>query len=280
MKRMIRDILVNLAQGVEKDSACEFAASLAAYFGAHMTGLSIAYEIDVPPFYMGALPTDFIDAQMTENQAAADKATARFKEIAGAAGVTFDARSLSASLGVAAGSFAHMARLYDLTVVAQPNPDLPGPEEVIAETVLMESGRAVLMVPYVQKAPFAVDRVVVAWDGGRASARALAESLPLLHRAKTVEVLRVVQAHAETADEEGPEVVRHLARHNLEAVVRTLPVGSGESVSSAILNEIADRGADLVVMGGYGHSRLRELVLGGVTRDILGSMTVPVLMAH
>lgn len=277
---MIRDILVNLAQGVEKDDACEFAASLASHFGAHMTGLSVAYEIDVPPFYMGALPTDFIDAQLLENKAAAEKATARFKATAAAAGVTYDARSLSASLAVAANSFAHMARLYDLTVVAQPNPDFPGPEEVIAETVLMESGRAVLVVPYIQTKPFQTDRVVIAWDGGRACARALAEALPLLHRAKSVEIFRVMKTQGDEADEEGPEVVRHLARHGLEAKVRRLPVASGDSVSSAILNEVSDSGADIVVMGGYGHSRLRELVLGGVTRDILGSMTVPVLMAH
>ncbi len=276
---MIRDILVNLAQGVEKDEVCEYAASLAAHFGAHMTGLSVAYEIDVPPFYMGALPTDFIDAQVQENKAAAEKAAERFKATATAAGVTFEARSMAASLGVAANSFARMARLYDLTVVAQPNPDLPGPEEVIAETVLMESGRAVLIVPYVQTKPFVVDRVVIAWDGGRACARALAEALPLFHRAKHVEIFRVMSGSGDT-DQEGPEVVRHLARHNIEAKVRHLPAIAGDSVSTAILNEVSDQGTDLVVMGGYGHSRLREMVLGGVTREILATMTVPVLMAH
>lgn len=276
---MIRDILVNLAQGAERDVAAEYAASLAVEFGAHLTGLSVAYEIDVPPFYMGALPTDFIDAQVLENQASAEKATARLQDIAKAAGVPHQVRTLSASLGVAANAFAHMSRLFDLTVVAQPDPDKPGPEEVLAETVLLESGRAVLVVPYIQTKPFSAERAVVAWDGGRASARALAEALPLLHRTKVVEVFRVVHDAAD-ADEEGAEVARHLARHNLDAQVRRLPVKSGDSISAAILNEVSDQGADLVVMGGYGHSRLKELVLGGVTRDILSSMTVPVLMAH
>ncbi|MEP9354749.1 universal stress protein [Xanthobacter sp. KR7-65] len=275
---MIRDILVNLAQGVEKDVACDFAASLAATFGAHLTGLSVAYEIDVPPFYMGALPTDFIDAQVLENQAASEKASARFSASAAAAGISHEVRTLSASLGVAANSFAEMARLFDVTVVCQPDPDRPGPEEVISETVLMESGRAVLIVPYVQTKPFTAERAVVAWDGSRPAARALAEALPLLHRTKTVEVFRVTRG--EDDDEAGAEVVRHLARHGLTAAVRKLPVGSGESVASAILNEVADQGADLVVMGGYGHSRLREMIIGGVTREILSTMTVPVLMAH
>lgn len=276
---MIRDILVNLAQGVDKDVASDFAASLAAAFGAHLTGLSVAYEIDVPPFYMGALPTDFIDAQVLENQSAAEKAAAGFAATAAAAGISHEVRSLSASLGIAANRFAEMARLFDVTVVAQPDPDRPGPEEVISETVLMESGRAVLVVPYVQTKPFSAERAVVAWDGSRPAARALAEALPLLHRTKKVEVFRVV-AHEDDDDAAGTEVVRHLARHGLEAEVRKLIVGGGESIASAILNEVSDQGADLVVMGGYGHSRLRELIVGGVTREILSTMTVPVLMAH
>lgn len=277
---MIRDILVNLAQGAERDAAAEYAASLAVEFGANLTGLSVAYEIDVPPFYMGALPTDFIDAQVLENQSAAEKAATRLADIAKGVGVAHEVRTLSASLGVAANAFARMARLFDVTVVAQPDPDKPGPEEVLAETALLESGRAVLVVPYIQEKPFTAERAVVAWDGSRASARALAEALPLLHRTKVVEVFRVVTDAAETVDEEGLEVARHLARHNLDAQVRHLPVASGMSISASILNEVSDQGADLVVMGGYGHSRLKEMVLGGVTRDILASMTVPVLMAH
>lgn len=276
---MIRDILVNLAQGADKDVACDFAASLAASFGAHLTGLTVAYEIDVPPFYMGALPTDFIDAQVLENQAAAEKAAERFSACAAAAGVTHEVRSLSASLGVAANTFADMARLFDLTVVCQPDPDRPGPEEVIAETVLMDSGRAVLVVPYVQTKPFTASRAVVAWDGSRAAARALAEGLPLLHRTKEIEIFRVLP-HPDQEDAVGEDVVRHLAHHGLTATVRKLPVSSGEPIAAAILNEVSDQGADFVVMGGYGHSRLREMVLGGVTREILSTMTVPVLMAH
>ncbi len=276
---MIRDILVNLAQGTEKDVAVQYAASLASEFGAHLTGLAVSYEIDVPPFYMGALPTDFIDAQVVENRAAAEKAVDGFKATADKAGVPYAVATMTASLGIAANRLADMARLYDLTVLAQPNPDLPGPEEVLAETALMESGRSILVVPYVQTRPFTAEKAVVAWDGSRASARALAEGLPLLHRCKAVEVFRVLGIH-DDGDEEGPEVVRHLTRHNLSAQVRKLTVSSGGSIASAILNEVSDQGADLLVMGGYGHSRLKEMVLGGVTREILSSMTVPVLMAH
>ncbi len=276
---MIRDILVNLSQGTDQDRAAAFATSLAAKFSAHLTGLAVTYEIDVPPFYMGALPTDFLETQMQENTAAAIAAGEAFAAHAQAAGVRHEVRTLNGSLGIAASSLAEMSRVYDLTVVAQPDPDRPGPEEVIAETVLLESGRSVLVVPYVQREGYGGGRAVIAWDGSRAAARALAEGLPLLHRAAQVEVLRVVRGGDEGANCD--EVLRHLARHGLSATTRTLHVGNGEpSIAQTILNEVSDQGADLVVMGGYGHSRLRELVLGGVTREILSAMTVPVLMAH
>jgi len=276
---MIRDILVNLTQGADQDPAAIFAVSLAAHFKAHLTSFAVTYEIDVPPFYMGAVPTDFIDAQMQENQTLAAGSAQRFRVLADASGVTHDVREVSASLGVAANAFAEMARLYDLTVVAQPNPDRPGPEEVIAETALLDSGRAVLLVPYVQKAPYSTGRVVVAWDGSRAAARALNEGLPLLHPAKSVEIFCVQRGSSPAADV-GVDVVRHLARHQIAAQVRTLHLGSNDGVAEAILNEVSDQAADLVIMGGYGHSRLKELVFGGVTREIVSTMTVPVLMAH
>ncbi len=275
---MIRDILVNLSQGQEKDATTQYAVSLAAAFGAHLTGIAVAYEMDVPPFYMGALPTDFIDAQLVQNRTLADETAARFSSLATAAGITHDVRTMPATLGIAADTFSRMARLYDLTIVPQPNPDAPGPEAVIAESVLTEAGRAVLIVPYVQTKPFAAERAVVAWDGGRPSARALNESLSLLHRAKHVQVFRVTSE--DDTDEDDQEVLRHLARHNLKAELRKLPATSSVPIAASILNEVSDQGADLLVMGGYGHSRLRQLVWGGVTSEILSSMTVPVFMAH
>ncbi|HQS49402.1 MAG TPA: universal stress protein [Xanthobacteraceae bacterium] len=278
---MIRDILVNLTNGGARDAAGEFAIHLAARLSANLTGLAVTYEMEVPPFYMGALPTDFIDAQIKENEEAALKAAERFGHEAAAAGIVYETRTLSASLGIAANRFASMARLFDLTVVAQPDPDRPGPEEVIAETVLMDSGRAVLLVPYVQTTPLGTGRAVIAWDGSRAAARALNEGMPLLHLAKTIEVLSIMRGTEDEQSFEGcAEVARHLARHGLKADVHKLHIGPGQKVADTILNEVSDQGADFVIMGGYGHSRLKELVMGGVTREILDTMTVPVLMAH
>lgn len=277
---MIRDILVNLTQGTEKDVAQDFAISVASVFGAHLTGLSIAYQIEVPPFYMGALPTDFIDAQTKESEEAAKAASERFLKVATAAGIAHEGRSLVAPLGLAANTFAGLARTFDITVVAQPDPDRPGPEEVIAEAALMDSGRSILVVPYVQKTPFRPGRAVVAWDGSRPAARALAEALPLLHRCASVQILSVVKDGDEETSETLQDAVRHLGRHGLSPEVRELHVLGSDTIAGTILNELSDRGADLVVMGGYGHSRLKEMVLGGVTREFFTSMTVPVLMAH
>lgn len=276
---MIRDILVHLAQGPESDFAASYAVSLAAAYAGHLTGLAVNYEIDVPPFYMGAVPTDFIDIQMRENEAAAANTAARFQDMALAAGVSHEVRTLCASFGAAANAFAEMSRLYDLTLIAQPDPDRLGPEEIFVETALLESGRAVLIVPYVRKTPYVGGRAVVAWDGGRAAARALNEALPLLHRAEIIEIFCTHRANA-APPENSADVVRHLKRHGLDAQLSLLPLGPGADAASAILNEVADHGAELLVMGGYGHSPLRQLVLGGVTRDILASMTVPVLMAN
>ncbi|MGH6943153.1 MAG: universal stress protein, partial [Geminicoccaceae bacterium] len=122
---------------------------------------------------------------------------------------------------------------------------------------------------------------VVAWDASRAAARAVSDALPLLERAKSVTVVSVnprpnLFGHGEVP---GADIALHLARHGLKVEVHRLEARDIDT-ANAILSYVADAGCDLLVMGGYGHSRLRELVLGGVTRTMLGEMTVPVLMAH
>src|SRR5690606_18538496 len=168
----------------------------------------------------------------------------------------------------------------DLTVVGQPNPDRPGSQNVFLEAALFESGRAVLVVPYIQTKPAAFNRVMVAWDGGRAATRAISEARPLLAKAKQVEVLVVETGKPDPMQVLGADLARHLARHQLKVDLRNVVVSSKQDIDSTILNEVTNSDIDLVVMGGYGHSRLREFVLGGVTRGIIESMTAPVLMAH
>ena len=146
------------------------------------------------------------------------------------------------------------------------------------EGALFESGRPVIVVPYIQKQALSLERVMVCWDGGRTAARAIADALPLLVRAKSVEVV-VVTEPRKSSEVDDTQMAEHLARHGVPAVVKRVTRGDID-VQSAILSHAADISADFIVMGGYGHSRLREFIWGGVTRNMLGAMTVPVLMSH
>ena len=175
--------------------------------------------------------------------------------------------------------FAHIARRFDLSIVAQAKPEADGPEALIIEQALFDSGRPVLVVPYIQTAPLKVERVMLCWDGSRTAARAAGDALPFLSRAKAVEVFIVESGKLKSDEIPGADIAAHLSRHNRNVSV-TRTAGGDIDVASVILSHAADTGADMLVMGGYGHSRLREFILGGATRAILGSMTVPTLMSH
>jgi nucleotide-binding universal stress UspA family protein len=150
---------------------------------------------------------------------------------------------------------------------------------MVAESTLFESGRPVVMVPYIQKAALKLDRVMVCWDGSRPAARAVADAMPLLERAGRVEVVIVANERGKNDEIAGADMGQHLARHGLKVDVQRITAG-GIEVAETLLSHAADSGTDFMVMGGYGHSRLREFVLGGVTHSILRSMTVPALMSH
>ena len=218
-------------------------------------------------------------AARMEAKEAAQAAIARFEETARRNGLSAESRWLDSDYAGIAGLFARIARRFDISVVAQAEPDTVGPERQIAEAALFESGRPVLIVPYIQKTPIKLGRMMACWDGSRSAARAIADALPLLARAKTVEIFTATGEAGKSTELEGSDIAHHLARHGLKVVVERQPAGDVD-IASIILSRAADNGADLIVMGGYGHSRLREFVLGGATRGILSSMTLPVLMSN
>jgi nucleotide-binding universal stress UspA family protein len=127
--------------------------------------------------------------------------------------------------------------------------------------------------------PLKLDHVMVCWDSGRAAARAIGDAMPLLQRAGRIEVVIVTNESGKQDQIEGADIGTHLARHGLNVELKRIPLGDID-VAATLLSHAADEGVDFIVMGGYGHSRLREFVLGGVTRSILRSMTAPVLMSH
>lgn len=276
---MIKDILVSLSVGERQNPAGDYAVSVAATFDAHLAGIAFLYDPIVPVSGAGYIPADVIQAQERDNTAAAKAAIDRFAASTNRAGIAAEPLTLSTSFAGVGDQFAKMARRFDLSIVGQAEPDTSATEGIIAEAALFESGRPLIVVPYIQTGPLKLDHVTVCWDGSRAATRAIADAMPLLERAGRVEVFIVANERGKEDEVEGADMGAHLARHGLDVEVKRTVLGDID-VADIILSHAADASTDFIVMGGYGHSRLREFVLGGVTRSIFRSMTVPVLMAH
>jgi nucleotide-binding universal stress UspA family protein len=276
---MIKDLVVNLTVGNGRDAAAQFAISIAARFEAHIAGVAFAYDPVITPTVLDGLSATWVDAQRAENRAAAQEAVDRFEAAARREGLSAEHRIVEANLGVAATLFGRIARCFDLAVVGQTDPERVLPDDLLIEAVLFESGRPAVVVPYIQREALKLSHVLVCWDGSHNAARAIADSLPFLIRAKKVQIVTVASSEDKADELPGTDLGEHLVRHGLNVEVKPL-VAAHIDISNAILSYAADCGADFIVMGGYGHSRLREFVLGGATRGILQSMTVPVLMAH
>jgi nucleotide-binding universal stress UspA family protein len=276
---MVKDVVVNLTGGHPQDFAADFAISLAAGFSAHIAGVAFIYEPIIPGDMLGGIPTDLIEVQREENRKAAEAAVDRFEAAAKTAALSAETRVVDASLAGAADLFGRIARRFDIAVVGQARREQGASEELLIEGALFGSGRPVVVVPYTQKEGLKLDRILICWDGSRPAARAIADALPLLGRAKTVDIVVVIGERDKSGEITGRNMRRHLARHGIETEIKHI-TASGGVAQNAILAHAAETGATFIVMGGYGHSRLREFILGGVTRGILKSMPVPVLMSH
>jgi len=276
---MVKDIVVNLSVREDGGSVGDYAVSLADALSAHITGIAFVYDPIVPVSGTGYIPAEVIETQQADNEAAAKAAIDRFAQAASRVGVSAEPLTLSASLAGAGEQFARIARRFDLAVVGQAEPESSAVEEVIAEATLFGSGRPMIVVPYIQKAPLKLDNVMVCWDGSRPAARAIADAMPLLVKAGRVEIAIITNERGKQDEIEGADMGQHLARHGLKVDVHRI-AGGNIDVADALLSHAADSGADFIVMGGFGHSRLREFVLGGVTHSILRAMTAPVLMSH
>ena len=276
---MIKDVVLALGLESAADPARDYAISVSATFNAHIAAVGFVYDPMLPTVDMGgAVPFDIIDAQREANKKAATDAIARFEEAARRAGLSAESRTIDASFSGAAGVFGSIARSFDLAVVGQSNPETTR-DDLMIEGALFESGRPLLVVPYIQRTGLKLDRVTACWDGSRNAARAINDAMPFLARAKAVDVVTVTGEKDNADAMQGVDIAQHLARHGLNVDVRQITVGDLD-VTNAILSDAADHDTDFIVMGGYGHSRLREFVLGGATRGILESMTVPAWMSH
>jgi nucleotide-binding universal stress UspA family protein len=276
---MIKDVVVNLTGGHPQEFASDYAISIAATFGAHVAGVGFIFEPVIPGSMLGGIPTDLIEVQREENSKAAKEAIARFEAGAKAANVSAETRMVDASVAGASDLFGRIARRFDIAIVGQARREQGASEELLIEGALFGSGRPVVIVPFVQKQGLKLDRVIICWDGSRPAARAIADSMPFLQRAKAIEIVVVTGERDKSGEITGTNMRRHLARHGITVEIKHI-TGASADVPNTILSHAADSGTDFMVLGGYGHSRLREFILGGVTRSIMRSMTVPVLMSH
>jgi nucleotide-binding universal stress UspA family protein len=183
------------------------------------------------------------------------------------------------------GDVVHSAVLHalhvDIAILGQNDPEHPAVAPHLPESVLLGSGRPVMIVPYAGRFDTVGSNVLVAWNATREAARAVNDAMPILQKAEKVTVLSINPPSEEAGRPvwPGADIALHLARHGVKAEASST-VSHDIDVGNAILSRAADFGSDLIVMGGYGHSRQREFILGGVTRTLLGQMTVPIIMSH
>lgn len=254
-----------------------YALSVAAALQARAKVGCVVVDPVVPSYVIPEMPAEILRNARASAREDAQTALDAVMQHARSQDVHAETLIVQGLLDSAAGELARMARYSDLAVIEQPGPDDRNGEPITLETLLFGSGRPLLIVPYIQRAPMKLDRVIVAWDESATAARAVGAAMPLLERAKGIEVVTV--GDAKKADRDG---AAHLAAtfqaRGLEAEAKWL--NNIGDVANTMLSHAADTGADLVVMGGYGHSKLREFILGGATRGMLATMTVPVLMMH
>lgn len=283
----LSDILVQIDANPANAIRLELAAKMASRHGAHLTGLCVFDFRRAPAARYGAIGVEDslallqYQAQLhDEARAVAAELEIKFRERLRRDGIQGEWRMVE---GDAAATIGLHARYADLAILGQEDPNssrVYGWNAVI-EAALFTSGRPILIVPYAGQFSEIGRRVLIGWNARREAARAVHDALPLLDKARSVTVLAIdprrgVNGHG---DEPAADLSRHLARHGLPVTAEQTSSG-GLDPADVLLNYAADRSIDLVVIGGYGHARFQEILLGGVTRDLLHRMTVPVLMSH
>ena len=277
-----KDVLAIVAEAEADEPAIALAAALAKQSNAHLAAAFLTPLPDEPlayePTVVAGVWAELLGRARSEAEAERKKVETRLKAV----GIPCELRTaeaLSRDLGRVA---AVHARYADVAVLARPQPGVGGDlREEIIEGVLFHSGRPALIAPPNWKEGLIGKRVVVAWDASREATRALSEADDLLEHCDAVTVVTVdakpkMFGHG---DQPGANIAGHLSRRGLNADVRNVDSG-GRAPALAILEEAGKLNADLLVMGAYAHSRLRELVFGGATRDLLHATDLPVLMAH
>jgi nucleotide-binding universal stress UspA family protein len=272
-----KTLLVHLDDSTHNAARLDYALQIAARHDAHLIGLYVVCEELTKPLFLHGEErwSAACEAQRDHNLRSAQ---ADFLAAAGRAGCSAEWRAPD---GPPTETAMLHARHADLLILGQEDPE--DRSAYIARQfvgdVVMGSGRPAIVLPHAGPVRPQMENVMIAWDGGRESARAATDALPLIRRASFVTVMTVLR-HPHAGEPTGIDVAAWLARHGIEASFAATPKVTGVNTGAVLLNMLADRHIDLLVMGAYGHARAQERLLGGVTRTMLQSMTVPVLMSH
>lgn len=276
-----KTILVHVDESSRSNLRIRVAGEIAKKEGAHLIGTAVT---GVSRFIYQDGNISASDPNLTIHlnflRERAEKATDEFTRIASELGIS-SYESMIAN-DEAGGGIGLQARYSDLVILGQTNRDEPSPSVLpdFPEYIVMHSGRPVLIIPYTGDFSSVAKRPLISWDAGRESTRAVTDAIPLLRRADLVQIAifnskETPDAHGE---QPGADIALFLARHGIKVEVSTHKTST--DIGNALLSLAHDLDSDMLVMGGYGHSRFREMIMGGVTRKILESMTIPVLMSH
>ncbi|NQW00286.1 MAG: universal stress protein [Rhodospirillales bacterium] len=276
----IRDILVHLDDGASCAGRLDAAIQLAQTHQAHLTGLYIMPHSSIPGYIDVQIPADILQTLEDRLIATAQTVEEKFKQATDLAGLAAEWRCQK---GFAADLVLDHGHYADLIVVGQRDPDsIGGPAlEEIPDHIILSAGRPVLVIPKNYAGGTIGKRVIVGWDRGQRATRAIHDAIPLLQKADQVSVLIVNRDDSQDDGSKLPavDIAHHLARHDVHVEADHI-TSTDMGVGDQLLARAADMGADLLVSGAYGHARWRELILGGVTRQLLDQMPIPLLMSH
>ena len=277
---MFRNILVHIPSERPVRPVIDVAVALSVARRSHLDAVAIGYEsmsaVGMAVEGGGASVAAVMGGVQARALERANAAISVFEAEARLAKIAYGVRSFAAVPAEAGETIGALARLYDLTIVQQPEPSKASYDNEIPQAILHNSGGPMLMVPYIHMGPLDAHHVGIAWDGSRLAARAMRDAMPFLMGAKTVTVI-AVNEHASEATSD--QVASHLSRRGIAARVQRLTADRGK-VQGALLSIAAESTIGLLAMGAHGHSRLHERLLGSVTRGMIDTMTVPVLMSH
>lgn len=279
----LKDLLVHIDDGEVGAERMAAAVALAKRAGARVVGVAFALEAGMSSYVGIDLPSGLSDAERDVMERAAQSARGKLEAIAAAEGVPCAAEVVRCAAMAAPDRLAFLARHVDMSFLGQPRGDQPAGtlEEALLERVLLDSGRPVYVMPYIGRQPQQRRKAVIAWDGGPKAARAVKDALPVLQGRGGDTVVLVVnpgERDGRHGGDPGADVAAYLGRHDVPATV-SVQVSRDLNPDTILLNFLAENGADLLVMGAYGHSRWREKAFGGVTETLLHQMTTPVLMS-